>query len=76
MHVLAAVKSHCPVVHLTWESTLSVIFDLLFQLELSVQRKEHNWPDLKGRGLIKPLFCGWLGSLLDILEHSICAKSD
>lgn len=44
MHVLAAVKSHCPVVHLTWESTLSVVFDLLFQLEHSVQRK--NTTDL------------------------------
>lgn len=44
MHVLAAVKSHCPVVHLTWESTQSVFFDLLFQLEHSVQRK--NTTDL------------------------------
>lgn len=39
MHVLAAVKSHCPVVHLTWESTLCVVSDLLFQLERNVQRK-------------------------------------
>lgn len=54
MHVLAAVKSHCPVVHLTWESTLSVFLDLFFQLEQSVQR--NNTTNLiKSKGVFKAI---------------------